>query len=120
MFPFADYLINKDELSTSCKENENPDENLVTAPENIPAPQPKLSENNKSAKIAKPQDDVFEDDDDVFQQYLPGNFDNASSSAKNTPQTNLNEQITGTCNSITNLSLSTSFLPSIVRQTCTV
>lgn len=97
LFPFADYLINKEELSTSWKENENPEENLVTAQENIPALQPKLSENNKSAKIAKPQDDAFEDDDDVFQQYLPENIDNASTSAQNPPQTYPSEHITGTC-----------------------
>ena len=97
MFPFADYLINKEELSISWKENENPEENLVTAPENIPGPQPKLSENNKIANIAKPQDDAFEDDDDVFQQYLPENIDNASTSAQNPPQTYPSEHITGTC-----------------------
>lgn len=96
LFSFADYLINKEELSTSCKENEDPEEKLLTAPENIPAPQPKLSDNNKNAKIAKPQDDAFEDDDDVFQQYLPENMDNASTSAQNPPQTNPSEQITGT------------------------
>lgn len=95
MFSFADYLIDKEELSTSCKENENPEGNLVTAPENIPVLQRKLSDNNKKAKISKPQDDAFEDDDDVFQQYLTEHVDNASTSAQNPPQPNPSEQITG-------------------------
>ena len=95
LFPFEDYLIDKEELSTSCKENENPEGSLETAPENIPASRPKLSDNNKNAKIAKPQDDAFEDDDDVFQQYLTENMDNASTSAQNPQQGNLNVPITG-------------------------
>ena len=92
LFPFEDYLIDKEELSTSCKENENPEGSLETAPENI---RPKLSDNNKNAKIAKPQDDAFEDDDDVFQQYLTENMDNASTSAQNPQQGNPNVPITG-------------------------
>lgn len=96
LFPFADYLIDKEELSTSCKENENPEGNLVTAPENNPAPQPKVSANYKNVKIAKLQDDAFEDDDDVFQQYLTENMDNASTSAQNPPRANPSEQLIGT------------------------
>ena len=95
LLPFTDYLIDKEELSPSCKENENPEGNLMTAPGNIAAPRPKLSDNNKKAKIAKPQEDPFEDDDDVFQQYLTENKDNASTSAQNPPQPNPSEQITG-------------------------
>lgn len=95
-FLFADYLIDKEELSTSCKENENPGGNLETAPENIPAPRPKLSDKNKDTNITKPQDDAFEDDDDVFQQYLTENMDNAGTSAQNPQQRNPSEQITGT------------------------
>lgn len=96
LFPFVDYLIDKEELSTSCKENENPEGNLETAPENIPAPQPKLSDNNKNVNITKPQDDAFEDDDDVFQQYLTENMDNASTFVQNPQQRNPSEQTTGT------------------------
>ena len=96
MVPFADYLIDKEELSTSCKENENPEGNLETSPENIPAPRPKLSDNNKNTKIAKLQDDAFEDDDDVFQQYLTENMDYTSTSVQNPQQTNPSKQITGT------------------------
>lgn len=50
----------------------------------MPAPLQTLSDNKKDTKNAKDQDDVFEDDDDdVFQQYMPQNTDNDSKPVQN-------------------------------------
>ncbi len=99
LLSFADYLcsdlINKEELSTSCKENEDPDETVLKAPKNMAVPQPNLSDNNKNTKNTKPEDDAFEDDDDVFQQYMPQNVDTASTAASIPPKTNTSEQKQG-------------------------
>lgn len=97
-FSFADYLcsdlINKEELSTSCKENEDPEETVLKAPKNSTVPQPKLPDGKKSAKNAKSEDDAFEDDDDddVFQQYMLQTMEKASTSEPNPPETNTNEE----------------------------
>lgn len=58
-------MIQHQELSPSCKENEDPEEKLLKTSTKKVAPLQKLSDN---------EDDAFEDDD-VFQQYLPHNMD---------------------------------------------
>jgi len=86
-FSFADYLCNEliqqQDLSLSCKENEDPANKPSKPSNNMPAPLQKLSDNKKDTKNAKLEDDYLEDDDDVFQQYIPKNIDSDGNPAQN-------------------------------------
>ena len=79
---FADYLcsdvIQQQELSPSCKENEDPTEKLPKKSTKVVATLQKLSDNKKDCKSAMSEEDVFEDDE-VFQQYMPQNVDSDAS-----------------------------------------
>lgn len=66
-------MIQHQELSPSCKENEDPEEKLLKTSTKKVAPLQKPSDNKQDGKIMH-EDDAFEDDD-VFQQYLPHNMD---------------------------------------------
>lgn len=64
----------------------------------MPAPLQTLSDNKKDNKNAKDQDDVFEDDDDdVFQQYMPQNTDNDSKPVQNLQLPGNSVRVKGTC-----------------------
>ena len=71
----ADYLcsdlVPQQDLSPSCKENEDPAVKPSKPPTNAPAPLQKLPDNKKETKNTNHLEDFFEDDDDVFQQYMP-------------------------------------------------
>ena len=75
LFFFADYLcsdlVQQQDLSLSSKENEDPAVKPSKPPTTAPAPLQKLPDNKKETKNTNHLDDFFEDDDDVFQQYMP-------------------------------------------------
>lgn len=65
---------------------------MLKGPKNKAISQPKLPDNNKNIKNAKPEDGAFEEDDDVFQQYMPQITDTASTSAPIPPKSNEQKQ----------------------------
>ena len=77
-FLFAAYLLSdllqREDLSLSCKENKDPDKAVSKATKSVSILQPNASEENHKDRKAKPKEDHCDGDDDyddVFLQYLP-------------------------------------------------
>lgn len=80
-------LINPQGVSPSCKENKDPAVKPLKTPANTLPPPQNLSTGKIDTKITMQGEDFFEDgddDDDVFQQYMPlyNNVENNTTSAR--------------------------------------
>lgn len=97
-FLFAAYLLSdllqREDLSLSCKENEDPDK----AAKSVSVLQPNASEENHKDTKAKPKEDHCDGDDDyddVFLQYLPQSEGKGNEPVHNLPQGDTSAQFKG-------------------------
>ena len=95
-FLFAAYLISdllqRENLSLSCKENEDPDKAVSKAAKSVSVLQPNASEENHKDTKAKPKEDHY---DDVFLQYLPQSEGKGNEPVHNLPEGDTSAQFKG-------------------------
>lgn len=101
-FLFAAYLLSdllqREDLSLSCKENEDPDKAISKAAKSVSVLQPNASEENHKDTKAKPKEDHCDGDDDyddVFLQYLPQSEGKGNEPVHNLPQGDTSAQFKG-------------------------
>lgn len=93
-------LIQSQDNSVSCKENEDPSSKPSKQQTSTPPPVQKLPSEKKDIKKTNQEEDFFEgddDDDDVFQQYMPQDVDSNTMSAQTSGVKGNQEQVKCMC-----------------------